>query len=1165
MAFKSLLPTHLTTELEPYQEAFDFALDPKNKNITNIAVTGNYGAGKSSVISSYFHQKNQNKTTEHVDDCFLRKPISNKEITISLATFKLRSTDSTGSSDKPNSGSETSQQLDKNNTTAIQNIEFNILQQLIHKTHPNQLPKSRFERIIHKHNDNEYVFSTITIVLLLLTFVSIGLISEWKFLEKFSDLIGFEPNPLFIFIPAFSILALIILATRYCVHSNLFHKKDMQSIDILKGQVAFKNKDNQSVLNLFLDEILYFFEQTHYDVVIFEDLDRLEHKEIFIRLREINLIINNSEQVQRPIKFIYAIKDDLFEDQESRVKFFDFIIPIIPVVDFDNSYKHLQEEIKRIDIKVFEALNEGRLLRDVSNRIHDMRLLINIINEYTIYLAKERINNNSDTQDNDVSIETPNIGDTNEQDKAAVTSQRLRKIFALIVYKNFMPEDFSLIQSKNSILCKIVSNYRNGQLLYTILKKWNEEYQENTEALQLLKNSKQGHFDLIKIKLLNELLFSEHKDEEIYVGNYLHHQDSILFDKQDKISFFNETLQRDKELEPLSFNKNQNYTDFQTNQISAEQVNACLDKYEKEIKKIEDDIKNKKQILQKLKDDIDHKYSFSEALQLLQQEDKQDSWQNEYLNDQNIKEKPIIFMLIRRGYIDQSYINYISLSHENAYELREFRNALSDNIDFEHTFSLPFTSETIETFLKEDDDILNEHAMTQPILNGSLISYLLKHKNSFTGPAKLENFPFLFNILDFHYFGNSIHIAFLLKYIPWCLNRSEYKIHAPQLVQEIFTNTKALQYFFKEIQAQNFNGLPEGIKEILLLILMTTSHQNIEISKIKSILLSDFDLINCFDYLELHDQPVDNVISWLQEAKIKIDLATPNIDVHSFSYKLFKAVIDNSLYHITDQNIQRILEYNGYTTEALNTMHYSTLCNKYSNDTAIRKYIEENITIYVNNILLKKDEYILNEEHAVIIELLNKSKLSNEQRMQIISQKTDFIINDLSNINKNILIKKDKQGSDSSQNAGINNFITEMLNLYFKSKAPRLIIKPTWHNTYQILLVLLDENSDNELTHKWMNKFYSEIVNSELNSKIINSNVFKERITLNPCIDQRPYSTLTKKLQIQLTIEDLDGINQLEWYQIQTLMHLKLLEPSIEMTNMVYKTFINPTQEEDDE
>ncbi|MGL4674680.1 MAG: hypothetical protein ACRCXK_07450, partial [Wohlfahrtiimonas sp.] len=298
MLFKSLLPIHLTKELEPYQEAFDFALDPTNKDITNIAVTGNYGAGKSSVISSYFHQKNQNKTTEYIDDCFLRKPISNKEITISLATFKLRSTVGTDSSDKHNSGSESSQQSDKKNATAIQNIEFNILQQLIHKTHPNQLPKSRFERIIHKHNNNVYVFSTITMALLLLTFVSIGLISEWKIVEKFSNLIDFEPNPLFSFIPAFSILALIILATRYCVHSNLFHKKDMQSIDILKGQVAFKNKDNQSVLNLFLDEILYFFEQTHYDVVIFEDLDRLEHKEIFIRLREINLIINNSEQVQ---------------------------------------------------------------------------------------------------------------------------------------------------------------------------------------------------------------------------------------------------------------------------------------------------------------------------------------------------------------------------------------------------------------------------------------------------------------------------------------------------------------------------------------------------------------------------------------------------------------------------------------------------------------------------------------------------------------------------------------------------------------------------------------------------------------------------------------------------------------------------------------------------
>ena len=35
-----------------YYKAFDFAL--KNRNVHNVAITGNYGSGKSSVIDSYF-------------------------------------------------------------------------------------------------------------------------------------------------------------------------------------------------------------------------------------------------------------------------------------------------------------------------------------------------------------------------------------------------------------------------------------------------------------------------------------------------------------------------------------------------------------------------------------------------------------------------------------------------------------------------------------------------------------------------------------------------------------------------------------------------------------------------------------------------------------------------------------------------------------------------------------------------------------------------------------------------------------------------------------------------------------------------------------------------------------------------------------------------------
>lgn len=69
---------------------------------------------------------------------------------------------------------------------------------------------------------------------------------------------------------------------------------------------------------------MYFFQVTDYNVVIIEDLDRFETSDIFLKLRELNLLLNESKVVERkgkrPIVFIYAIKDDMFLDSE-RSKF----------------------------------------------------------------------------------------------------------------------------------------------------------------------------------------------------------------------------------------------------------------------------------------------------------------------------------------------------------------------------------------------------------------------------------------------------------------------------------------------------------------------------------------------------------------------------------------------------------------------------------------------------------------------------------------------------------------------------------------------------------------------------------------------------------------------------------------------------------------------------
>src|ERR1035437_10288772 len=129
-------------------------------------------------------------------------------------------------------------------------------------------------------------------------------------------------------------------------------------LNIKNAEIQINDKINKSILNHHLDEILYFFEVTPYNVVIIEDLDRFQQTEIFTKLREINLLINNSKKIkEKNVVFIYAVRDDMFKDKD-RTKFFDFIIPVIPIINSSSSNEILLRKIENNEYKISTDLIE---------------------------------------------------------------------------------------------------------------------------------------------------------------------------------------------------------------------------------------------------------------------------------------------------------------------------------------------------------------------------------------------------------------------------------------------------------------------------------------------------------------------------------------------------------------------------------------------------------------------------------------------------------------------------------------------------------------------------------------------------------------------------------------------------------------------------------------
>ena len=123
-------------------------------------------------------------------------------------------------------------------------------------------------------------------------------------------------------------------------------------INLQGAEAEFKDgNDDETVLDRDIKEIVYLLSSSGVEFVIFEDLDRYDSINIFTKLRELNFLLNSYVKTNgdsRIIRFVYMLKDGLFFSK-SRTKFFDFILPIVPVVDSKTSEDKVITLLKNVD------------------------------------------------------------------------------------------------------------------------------------------------------------------------------------------------------------------------------------------------------------------------------------------------------------------------------------------------------------------------------------------------------------------------------------------------------------------------------------------------------------------------------------------------------------------------------------------------------------------------------------------------------------------------------------------------------------------------------------------------------------------------------------------------------------------------------------------------
>ena len=589
--FERLTPID-NMDLDVYEEAIDYVFD--NSDIKNVAISGAYSAGKSSVLASY--KKN------HSNLRFLH---------ISLAHFKSP---------------------DQEDETEIKEsvLEGKILNQLIHQIPSEKIPQTNF-RVKKKVNTKSVIRLTIGAVLFLVSTIYFFCFDMWKnYLSSLPDnwfktILTPSTHQYALMVDGVLMVALLSFVV-YRLISVQKNKNIFRKLNLNGNEIEIFEESDDSYFDKYLNEVLYLFENADADVIVFEDMDRFNANKIFERLREVNTLANIQLQKEskKVLRFFYLLRDDIFVSKD-RTKFFDYIIPVVPVVDSSNSYDQFISHLKRGGI--FEKFNES-FLQGLSLYIDDMRLLKNIYNEFVVYY--NRLN---------------------------ITELDCNKMLAIVAYKNLFPRDFADLQL-------------NQGFVYALFNKTDEFIKSEITEIEKAIEGKQNRITLSQ----NEHLVSMRELNVAFADKYLRNYSWSQYNDSDLSDFVMNYLHGDNKSEYMS-----------RKQALEDKLHEKCDELNQEIINLEQkiiEIKNRQlhQII--TRDNIDTIFSITSTNEIGKVTEFNEIKSSEYFD--------LLKYLIRNGYIDETYADYMTYFYEYSLSRidKTFLRSVTDKKAKEYTYKL---------------------------------------------------------------------------------------------------------------------------------------------------------------------------------------------------------------------------------------------------------------------------------------------------------------------------------------------------------------------------------------------------------------------------------------------------------------------------------------------
>ncbi len=890
--YTALTPIDDMPNGKEYLNALKWALS--NKKIKNIALAGPYGSGKSSIIETFLSKNSA---------------IKKETLRISMATFVGDDIDDNGV------------YAQKKTRYTSDEIEKGILKQLFYKVEHHKIPQSRYRKL-HKISFWRILSWIVSIFLAILLIWYVFWPTTIEFIFEKIALAGSSvcmPKWLsYIFSGAF---VLGILSAFAFVYRSILSRYNVKEIKLTKDVAVKKEEESkESVFNKNMDEIVYFFEATKYRYLFFEDFDRLENSSIFIHLRELNTVLNNYDAIKDPIVFLYAVRDDIFTNAD-RTKFFDFIIPVVPVINSTNSGEVLINKITKAKEKGNKYDISQSFVLDISPYVSDMRILQNIYNEFIVYKETLGIEQSLDLHD--------------------------EPMFALMIFKNLYPKEFADIQNETGVIKKAFED--KEKFLLPKKSAIQNEIDRKTDLLDGIKdeflNTRKALKEIFLCQITNYRGmahdFTPYGHSSISAGSFFANSCDVTKweNIQQCTGYYNSQTGRYLSFTCTNFN---------------ELYSAFLERYER-VSIIEDGkIEEIKQLIEDLKRSL-HKISSYSLAELIEKYDAKSILSEEILNNK------LLVFLLRRGYIDEKYVNYINYFKGNTITKDDMNFILSvKNLEPKsYTYKLIKTDMIIQR--------LQPYEFEQPaVLNFDLLESLLS--------------------TDQH----NVKLELFISQLTQCNDKSW------NFIDEFIETTSYKQRFIK-LLASKWDRMWDYLVDNTVL---TYERLNYYLSMILSYATTESILAmnsnnKLKDFFAMHEDILTNMSDVESDKMIEIidslKVLFTNVCVSNVPAAIVNYIFDNNLYVINPTMIQCIVEHkNKDLISGLRTKNYSTILKL--GFVPLIEYVRENVADYTREVVFS--EINTEEDLDAVIDLLERN-VDNTNYVGIV-EKLNFVLEDIS-------------------------------------------------------------------------------------------------------------------------------------------------------------------------